>query len=518
MDPRIYSLHLLLVVTLISPGNYTAQSINYRSIPQVIFEIEDFNIRRRKPPEIDEAFLDNDFSKLLSVVAKIGIQSYVPYYNIYKQINDEINTDLFLCDNLINDPCFDLAWKLGKPAVGISSDLSQFINSPYKSDPIVGCHANMENESFYNRFKCAILMPLMHAWFSKESLKDLNAKRANVGIDPYWDSKGRVSNRLILSNNFYGFEVPSSDSPLHQNIGPVIPDTFPGITPVLDSFLNTHPRTIYFALGTNVIISPQNVITILKSFLELIDQNVIDGVIWSTVRTDTSESLQLTNSSSQISSILNNEHPHIHISKFSPQFAILSHINTKLFLSHGGAASCHESMYTATPMLVLPIMGDQPRNAEMLESAGIALTISKANLKIDDIVSKVKRLLNEISFKRNAERLQFLVKVNSKRKYRAADLIEIVMNTVKYQGVKDENGGFKVDNENLLRDWITADTRMGFIRGKYLDIYGAAIILFLALFGGFTYTLWKISKYLYITFKNENNNSKKSFKLKKKRN
>ncbi|KAF0551561.1 UDP-Glycosyltransferase/glycogen phosphorylase [Gigaspora margarita] len=172
-------------------------------------------------------------------------------------------------------------------------------------------------------------------------------------------------------------------------------------------------------------------------------------------------------------------------------------------------------MYTSTPLLVLPIMGDQPRNAEMLESAGIALTISKANLKIHDVVSKVKRLLNEVSFKRNAKILQFLVKINSKRKYRAADLIEIVMNTVKYQGVKDENGGFKVDNENLLRDWITADTRMGFIRGKYLDIYDAAIVLFLALLGGFTYTLWKISKYFYITFRNENNNSKKSYKLKK---
>ncbi|CAG8775898.1 5876_t:CDS:2, partial [Cetraspora pellucida] len=31
--------------TLISPGNYTAQSIHYRSIPQVIFENEYFDRR-----------------------------------------------------------------------------------------------------------------------------------------------------------------------------------------------------------------------------------------------------------------------------------------------------------------------------------------------------------------------------------------------------------------------------------------------------------------------------------------
>ncbi|KAF0397561.1 UDP-Glycosyltransferase/glycogen phosphorylase [Gigaspora margarita] len=162
---------------------------------------------------------------------KIAANSYVSFYNIYKQKTEEINADLFFCDYLLNHPCFDLAWKLGKPADGISSDLSAI--------PI----------------------------------------------------------SLSL--------IPSANSPLHQKIGPVMPDTFPSLTPVLESFLVDHPRTIYFALGTNV------------------------------VTIDTSDSLELANSSVPLAAILNNEHPHVHISKFSPQFAILSHENTKL-LSHGG--------------------------------------------------------------------------------------------------------------------------------------------------------------------------------------
>ncbi|KAF0512698.1 UDP-Glycosyltransferase/glycogen phosphorylase [Gigaspora margarita] len=380
-------------ITLVAPGNFTARSTNYHSIPQVIFNNEYYD---RNSHEFDHAFLDNDFFKIFPVMINAMIQSYVPFYNIYKQVNDEINADLFFCDILINPACFDLAWKLGKPAVGISSDLSELTSSPYKSNPILGCHANMENESFYDRFKCAIINPLIKVLVLRGPLKDLNAERASVDIDPHWDFSGRISNRLMLSNNFYGFEIPSSDSPLHQNIGPVIPDNFPDLTPVLDSFLNDHPRTIYFTLGTNAVISPQNIIIILNSFLKLIDQNVIDGVIWSTLRTDTSKSLQLANSNSQIISIL-------------------------------------------------------------------------------------------------------------------------IMNTAKCQGVKDENGGFKVDNENLLSDWITPDTRMGFIKGKYLDVYGAAVIIFLVLFGGFTYTLWKII-YFYIKFRKENRDSQKSLNLNKKRN
>ncbi|CAG8816666.1 4234_t:CDS:2, partial [Gigaspora margarita] len=297
-------------------GNYTPQSLNYRPIPQIIFDKEYFDIQ----------------------TTMLAPQ---------------------------------------KPAVGIFSDLYNIASSAYKADPVLGCRANMENESFYHRFKCTIVTPLIKNWRTIEFLIPLNVQRASIGIDPHWDMKGRISNLLMLSNNFFG-----SDSSLHQEIGPVISDNFPALTPVLDKFLIAHPRTIYFALGTSAILSSQNVVTILKSFLKLIDQDVID-------------------------------------------VAILPHENTKLFLSHGGAASSHESMYNVKLMLVLPIRGDQPRNAEMLE------------LAVDDIISKVKRLLNEESFKKNAERLQFLAKVNSKRKYRAVDLIEIVLNTEKYEGVKD---------------------------------------------------------------------------------
>ncbi|CAG8744787.1 13145_t:CDS:2 [Gigaspora margarita] len=72
--------------------------------------------------------LDDNLMSLTHIVnahyGKIAANSYVSFYNIYKQKTEEINADLFFCDYLLNHPCFDLAWKLGKPAVGIFSDLS----------------------------------------------------------------------------------------------------------------------------------------------------------------------------------------------------------------------------------------------------------------------------------------------------------------------------------------------------------------------------------------------------------
>ncbi|CAG8718948.1 13571_t:CDS:2, partial [Gigaspora margarita] len=421
-------------VTLVAPGNFTANSELYRSIPQII---------------VGETF----------------IQNFIKY------INEEINIDLFICDAGMNSACFDLAWQLEKPVIGFASTSTFFSAPPYKSDPLHGCHVTMENESFYDRFKCAIISPFKPLWTLMSLESELNKQRVSLGVEPYWDPRSRMNNILFLVDTFFGFELPAPTLPLQQEIGPILPDTFPNLTPELDSFLNIHPRTMYFALGTNVFTTPQNIAILLKSCLELINQNIIDGVIWATVKTNITELMSFSNTDFPISNILNNNFPHIHITKFAPQFAILSHENTKVFLSHGGASSSHESIYTATPTLVLPIMGDQFGNAEKLEVAGMALKLSKFNLTVDDIVLKIKRLLSEESFKKNAERLSFVAKLNSKRKYRAADLIEMVMNTVKYDGIKDENGNLRTNNNVLLRDWITANKRMGFIKGNYIDVY-----------------------------------------------
>ncbi|CAG8792356.1 40954_t:CDS:2 [Gigaspora margarita] len=454
-------------VTLAASGNFTANSESYRSIPQIITGNKT-GTSLMNEELAKKVFLEDVDFKIMSKV--FDPELYTKYYNIYKRITEEINVDLFFCDVGMNEACFDLAWQLEKPVVGFASNpIYASVPPSYKSDPVFGCHVNMENETFYERFKCSIIKPLqfMNVFMTIGNL--LNDKRVNVGVEPIWDPRSRMKNILFLFDSFFGFEIPIPMLPLHQEIGPVLADTYPDLTPDLDSFLNAHPRTMYFALGTNVFTSPQNIVTLLKSCIELINQNIIDGVIWATVKTNITELMSFSN---------------------------------------GGASSSHESIYTATPMLVLPIMGDQFGNAEKLELAGIALRLSRLNITFDDTVLKIKRLLSDESFKNNAKRLSFVAKLNSKRKYRAADLIEIVMNSAKYDSIVDENGNLKTNNNALLKDWITADTRMGFIRGNYIDVYGTFIILVLALIGGFGYASLKVAKYLYTYYKARNSTSK----------
>ncbi|RIB02214.1 Glycosyltransferase Family 1 protein [Gigaspora rosea] len=500
-------------VTLVAPGNFTAKSTLYHSIPQIIVG----DLPNPHDSLFTKVILNKYTFKDFVGILKFAVKEYTKNFNNYLQAYKEIKADLFFCDCLGNWACFDLAWKLNKPVVGFVNTVT-FLHMdlnflpPFISDPIMDCRVNMENESLYNRFICAIVQRFRVIWHLRNFINAINYERAEVGVSS--DINEGLTNTLILVDSFIGFEVSFAWPPLLQETGPILPDIFPNLTSDLKLFLSTHPRVMYISLGTSVYLTPENSVILLQSALELINQNILDGVIWATVLFNESElPSTLTLSTGDVIptlNLLNNLHPHIYITKFAPQFAILSHENTKVYLGQGGVGSSHESMYTATPMLVLPVAYDQLANAEKLELTGMALKLSKLDLKVDDIKSKVVRLMNEKSFKMNAKRMQVLAKFNSKRKYRGADLIEMMMNLAKCEGVMNEDNELEIDNRALLRHWITPDSRMGFIRGKYLDVFGVAVIISIALFSCLGYVFYKTIKFVFKKWLPRDENMRKS--------
>ncbi|CAB4413851.1 unnamed protein product [Rhizophagus irregularis] len=306
-----------------------------------------------------------------------------------------------------------------------------------------------------------------------------------MSIEPVYMSFRRLlRTSLVFIDTFFGLELPQTLPSNVQEIGPIISKDYPPLTPELSNFINGHDRVLYIAFGGRFFTTTENNNKILQSIIEIINKNMIDGVIWSLVMTsknDFSPTLNLTNGLQvQTSSILNNEHPHIRITNFVPQFAVLNHTNTKLFFSHGGAGSIHESLFTGTPMLVLPIGGDQMGNAQKLKSAGVALTLNKFNLEVNDIITKINFLLNDKDIKKNVERMKVLAKINSKRKYRAADLIEYILHRDSFN--------------QELNELIPADKRMGFIRGNNYDVYITLLCIILGFNGIILWITFKLIK------------------------
>src|SRR6266542_2489474 len=200
-------------------------------------------------------------------------------------------------------------------------------------------------------------------------------------------------------------------------------DSYPPLTPELSSFLSSHKRIMYVSFGTQVYTTPANYALLLQSLLEAIDRNILDGIIWSLSGLENFPTTITLSDDTQLetSEILNNLYTHIHVTtstseRLTPQVSILNHTNTKVFLTHGEVASCHESLYVGKPMLILPFAFDQFSNAEKLEEQGVALRLDKMNLVVDDIVRKMEFLQSDARVRINLKRMQVLAKINSKRK------------------------------------------------------------------------------------------------------
>ncbi|XP_075258255.1 putative UDP-glucosyltransferase YojK [Convolutriloba macropyga] len=108
------------------------------------------------------------------------------------------------------------------------------------------------------------------------------------------------------------------------------------------------------------------------------------------------------------------------------QLDLLSHEKVVAFMTHAGGNSLTEGIYTQTPMIVFPGLGDQPSNAKKLVGAGLALPLKE--LTYAEISLKLGKLLEPPVY------LKFKAELGKSKDYmtslggyeKAADIVEQV--------------------------------------------------------------------------------------------
>nr|XP_045622222.1 UDP-glucosyltransferase 2-like [Procambarus clarkii] len=93
------------------------------------------------------------------------------------------------------------------------------------------------------------------------------------------------------------------------------------------------------------------------------------------------------------------------ISKWFPQQDVLAHHNVKVFITHGGLLSLQEAIFHATPLLVLPIFSDQPRNGMFVRNSGLGDFLEWSNLTEDIILKTLTEIINNTRYKENVMRM-----------------------------------------------------------------------------------------------------------------
>ncbi|PIC25051.1 hypothetical protein B9Z55_018133 [Caenorhabditis nigoni] len=78
----------------------------------------------------------------------------------------------------------------------------------------------------------------------------------------------------------------------------------------------------------------------------------------------------------------------IHFSKWVPQTALLADPRLSGFLTHGGLGSTNELAHLGKPAVMVPVFGDQTRNANMLARHGSVIVLHKKDLADEEKIGK----------------------------------------------------------------------------------------------------------------------------------
>ncbi|KAG0192825.1 hypothetical protein DFQ28_007435, partial [Apophysomyces sp. BC1034] len=264
---------------------------------------------------------------------------------------------------------------------------------------------------------------------------------------------------LKLVNNLFGIDPPRPMGPLVEMVGPIIPREHPPLTEDLRQFLETHHRIAYVAFGQHFSPTLEDTELILAVLLENIELGALDGFIWANPAPKFPPYITTSsNKAYNVAELLEQTNTYGRVISWAPQYAVLRHPTTVMFVTHGGLGSLYEALFAGKRTMVFPIAFDQFSNAIMVEHNHLGRRF-KREMSKSEATQALRNVALDSSgdIQANVERYKALVQIHSKRgTERGADLVEEVAFT-------NRNG--------KLPHRYEASREMTFVKAHNLDLY-----------------------------------------------
>ena len=97
------------------------------------------------------------------------------------------------------------------------------------------------------------------------------------------------------------------------------------------------------------------------------------------------------------------------LSSWLPQTSLLAHPGVKLFITHGGAGSIQETICHKTPIIGVPIFGDQPVNVKEAVNKKLGLQMDWHKMTEDSLLAAITEVLEDPEYQRSVSRLSELI-------------------------------------------------------------------------------------------------------------
>jgi MGT family glycosyltransferase len=208
--------------------------------------------------------------------------------------------------------------------------------------------------------------------------------------DKPYNSLHEIANRasLYLYDTSRVFDTPIPISPNVIHVGGLTtrkPETLPPGT--IKTFLDeAKDGFILVSFGSVVKYFPEHVVRILVDAISSIKLRVLFKINKSVIPGD----LQIPEN------ILTQE--------WIPQKDVLGHKNIRLFITHCGSGGQHEALYSAVPMLGIPIFADQTYNSKRMQVRGFGRHLGIDVINKEALLGLINEILQNKTYKLNIEK------------------------------------------------------------------------------------------------------------------
>ncbi|VDO46945.1 unnamed protein product [Haemonchus placei] len=180
---------------------------------------------------------------------------------------------------------------------------------------------------------------------------------------PIWDTVSNMSWMLVNSEPLLDFDRPTLHKIVHVG-GLGVHEPRP-LSEEWDRVLSLRTRNILVSFGS---VAPTRTMPadIKRTIVDTIKSHPDITFIWKYEQLDDPAVADVKN---------------LILSKWTPQTDLLADDRLTLFITHGGGGSMMESATFGKPLIVIPLFGDQIRNAKLIEKFGLGVVVEKSHLR-----------------------------------------------------------------------------------------------------------------------------------------
>jgi 2-hydroxyacylsphingosine 1-beta-galactosyltransferase len=159
---------------------------------------------------------------------------------------------------------------------------------------------------------------------------------------------------------------------------------------------------------------------------------------------------------------------HVKTLPWIPQNDLLADDRVRLFISHGGLNGLMETIYHAKPVVIFPLISDQPANAAAVVSKGFAIRMDIGDFTADSLLGNMEEILSNRRYEENVRVWSSIVRDRSETT--AERVSNVIEHVIKYGDKHLRTGGYELS----LLEYLMFDV--------FVAIYFVIVANFLAIY------------------------------------